>query len=286
MKFLAFFATAFLVFVTPLAASAQQDYTWVYDRFDGAGAFDNSLTLVYGVPETDDIQFLADCVVGANGPFVSVLMRANIGQMTDGTPAEVHISGDNGYVQRFDATAVQYEEFLYGVEFRVATNDRYLDALASQNSLIYAVPGHQAHDLGLRGSAGPVRRFASECSALPTPRNNGKQLVAMPKQASGKTSDYGCDQHPYPVSQNSNTPQTATFTNYSGGYRVVMWLDFQGNPVDYASLNDGESFSVNSYLTHPWMITDGPGNCLEVIHLEYGVSNYALTAPDQYFGDE
>jgi hypothetical protein len=52
-------------------------------------------------------------------------------------------------------------------------------------------------------------------------------------------------------SQNSNTPVTVTFVNKSGEYRSVMWVDFKGGLVNYANLNPGERYRVNTYVTHP-----------------------------------
>jgi len=54
-------------------------------------------------------------------------------------------------------------------------------------------------------------------------------------------------------SQNFNTPVTVTFVNKSGEYRSVMWIDFKGQPVTYANLNPGQSYTINTYVTHPWM---------------------------------
>lgn len=79
-------------------------------------------------------------------------------------------------------------------------------------------------------------------------------------------------------SQNSNTPVTVTFVNKSGEYRGVMWVDFKGKPVSYANLNPGQSYTVNTYVTHPWMFTDGPGNCVEMFMPRQGVSKFNITA--------
>ena len=65
-------------------------------------------------------------------------------------------------------------------------------------------------------------------------------------------------------SQNSNTPVTVTFYNKSGEYRGVMWADFKGKWVSYANLEPGQSYTVNTFATHPWVFTDGPGNCIEM----------------------
>lgn len=290
MRFSALAATAILALTAPVAASAQQGYTWSYDRHITESAYDTSLILSYGVPQTDDIQVLAHCVFGAQGPFVRMTITADIGQMQQGAAAQLQMSGD-GYVQTINASVVRFEEMLYGVEFPLATDDRLIRALAAQTSLIYAVTGRSSHTLGLRGSAGPVRQFASECANIQQisrdARRRANRMAPLAKQAAGaKSSDFGCNLFPGLRSQNSDTPQTATFVNQSDGFRAVMWLDFEGQPVSYAGLNQGESTTIDSFLTHPWMITDGPGNCLQIIELQRGTSQYALTVPGRFFGDE
>lgn len=78
-------------------------------------------------------------------------------------------------------------------------------------------------------------------------------------------------------SQNSNRPVTVTFVNKSGEYRAVMWVDFNGRLVDYAGLNPGERFRIDTYVTHPWVFTDGPGNCVEMFMPRKNVRTFNLT---------
>jgi len=81
-------------------------------------------------------------------------------------------------------------------------------------------------------------------------------------------------------SLNSDHAVTVTFRNQSDGYRGVMWIGFDGVPVTYANLNPGEEFTINTYLTHPWMFTDGPGNCVEMFMPQLGIPVFAMTAPN------
>jgi uncharacterized protein YkwD len=79
-----------------------------------------------------------------------------------------------------------------------------------------------------------------------------------------------------PKSKNSDVPVNLTFVNKSGEFRHVMWADFSGKLVRYASLDSGKSFEINTFLTHPWIFTDGPGNCVEMFLPQRGVSTYTL----------
>jgi uncharacterized protein len=84
-------------------------------------------------------------------------------------------------------------------------------------------------------------------------------------------------------SLNSNTPITITFVNKSKSYRGVMWLDFGGTPVTYINLNPGQSYTQKTFLTHPWMFTDGPGNCMEIYQPKSGDTRFEITAASPAF---
>ena len=75
---------------------------------------------------------------------------------------------------------------------------------------------------------------------------------------------------------NSDVPVTVTFRNMTDSYRSVMWIGFDGVPKNYANLNPGQEFTVNTFLTHPWMFTDGPGNCVEMFMPRKGVSRFNI----------
>jgi hypothetical protein len=47
-------------------------------------------------------------------------------------------------------------------------------------------------------------------------------------------------------------------------------------PVSYASLNPGQSFTINTYVTQPWMFSDGPGNCIETFMPRKGVKRFNI----------
>ncbi len=65
-------------------------------------------------------------------------------------------------------------------------------------------------------------------------------------------------------SQNSNHPTKMTFVNKTSEGRAILWINFKGQTQQYAWLNPGERFSVNTFLTHPWMVTNGPGDCIDI----------------------
>ncbi len=107
-------------------------------------------------------------------------------------------------------------------------------------------------------------------------------LVAVVTPAAAES----CDLFGKIKSKNSNKPVTVTFVNRTDALRNVTWLDFKGAPVDYAQLQPGEKFTINTFLTHPWMFTDGPGNCHEIFMPKKNVKNFRITVERQDLGDE
>ncbi|MEO1207861.1 MAG: hypothetical protein AAFV45_16175 [Pseudomonadota bacterium] len=77
-------------------------------------------------------------------------------------------------------------------------------------------------------------------------------------------------------SVDSGQAVSVRFVNRSGGYRVVTWLDYNGNPVDYKHLQSGQSYTQSTYVGHPWMITDGPGNCRQIFVPKRGSKRFTI----------
>jgi hypothetical protein len=63
-------------------------------------------------------------------------------------------------------------------------------------------------------------------------------------------------------------PSQITFDNESGRTAQIWWLDYNGNYVYYNTLEDGTSYLQETWITHPWVMTDtsgsegSPGECL------------------------
>ncbi len=79
-------------------------------------------------------------------------------------------------------------------------------------------------------------------------------------------------------SQNSDVPVSVTFRNKTNSMRSVMWINFEGQAENYANLQPGQRITIDTYVTHPWMMTDGPGNCAEVFMPKQGVKRFDITA--------
>ncbi len=102
----------------------------------------------------------------------------------------------------------------------------------------------------------------------------------------GRRHNNSCNRLRGRVSRNSNVPVQVTFVNRSGSYRGVLWINFKGGRKQYAGLNPGQSFTISTFVTHPWMFVDGPGNCIEMYMPRRGQRTFVLTAPNRNFGRE
>jgi len=51
------------------------------------------------------------------------------------------------------------------------------------------------------------------------------------------------------------------FTNHSKNTKRIYWLNYDGVRVLYAKLAPGRTYRVDTFLTHPWVITRGTGDC-------------------------
>jgi hypothetical protein len=110
----------------------------------------------------------------------------------------------------------------------------------------------------------------------------GVLLATVPAQAA----DASCQQLFKLKSKNSNTPTTITFVNGASTMRGIMWLGFDGQPKDYANLQVGESVTLQTFLTHPWMVVTGPGDCLEIVMPVEGGSVVSLFDDGPGAGEE
>jgi VHL beta domain len=63
-------------------------------------------------------------------------------------------------------------------------------------------------------------------------------------------------------SVNDNFSTNLRFVNNSPANVNIYWLDYEGKRVFYRSLSVGEQYVQQTYLTHPWLITDINDNAL------------------------
>jgi len=270
------------IFLVPATVAAPQ-MKWHCARFLHEDPFKTRLTLLYGVPETDLSQLIASCHIGNSGTYVTIDVSAEVGSLPANTPVKVQFAG-NGLDQVVDASVVRAQEVgITGVSIAVDLDDPLWQAIRGQSFLDYNVTGFTASRLQLGGSQDPTSRFLADCREMPKPEVDRKSdAPAKPGEPRSATCDSLGDER----SRRSDVPISVTFRNRSEGMRGVMWIDFNGRPVEYATLAPGETFTINTYMTHPWMFTDGPGNCIEMFMPKPGVTSFAITTPNRNFGPE
>ncbi|HEY4058055.1 MAG TPA: hypothetical protein VGM39_15680 [Kofleriaceae bacterium] len=61
----------------------------------------------------------------------------------------------------------------------------------------------------------------------------------------------------------SDTSLHLVFSNETKGTVTVYWLDFKGERVWYNTLAARESYTQQTFVTHPWVIVDADGRCIE-----------------------
>src|SRR5690349_771094 len=62
----------------------------------------------------------------------------------------------------------------------------------------------------------------------------------------------------------SGTTKTAiTFQNRRSASNIqIFWLNYSGQRVLFATIVPKQNFTVSTFLTHPWVVTDAQGNCI------------------------
>ena len=310
------------------AAAADDRLEWqFFESNDPADKGRMTAGLIYGVPETDNVQVSGVCEAGSGSGVKtsSVVFGADIGDLQNGKDIELRFSGGGfDHALKGQIHRPAGEEGLSGIHVDIAHDDPLWRAMADKDSLDYLVPGYKAATLDLTRGKDRVEAFVQACrtyaganagqqaegeaaagggnGAEKDAFDSAKELGTLeaweaflasypsgfhadlarayvkklepnpPPPQAAKTStaaepgpDPSCKQRSKLRSQNSDTPTSITFINKSGQYRGILWLDFDGQPKDYANLNSGERVTLSTFMTHPWMITDGPGNCIQIV---------------------
>jgi von Hippel-Lindau disease tumor suppressor protein len=332
-------------------AAAEDDMTWqFYEDSDPDNKGAMTARLVYGVPETDNVQVMGVCDArpSTSARFSSITFGAAFGDLPNGKETSLRFSG-GGFEQTVDGHVVRAEgEGLNGVQLDIKNDDPLWTAFTEKASLDYSVPGYRAATLELADGRDNLEKFIAACrtyetailgdeaaesepkesaaspekeafesakelgtvaafeaflsnypsgfyadlarayveklkaaEAPPTPEPPAPPAPSpKPKAAASPGPDPSCKDLFKVKSQGSDTPAKITFINKSGMYRSILWLDFSGRPKDYAGLNSGDEVTLDTYLTHPWMVADGPGDCIEIFMPHAGTRVVTLTAPD------
>ena len=86
-----------------------------------------------------------------------------------------------------------------------------------------------------------------------------------------------CRQEPTLRSLDTRASTTIEFVNRGPSEVRTYWLNYEGTRVAYRTLAAGESYTQQTYVTHPWVVTDASGQCLG-IYLPMATPSTAVVA--------
>ena len=137
--------------------------------------------------------------------------------------------------------------------------------------------GNSGYSGGNSGYSGGNSGYSGGNSGYSGGNSGGNYGNEQNNEENNVASDFSCQQFGSLKSYNSGQSLSIRFTNRTSGYRTLMWLDYSGQPVEYKNLNPGESYVQQTFVGHPWMATDGPGNCKEIYVPRPGARFFDLT---------
>ncbi len=86
--------------------------------------------------------------------------------------------------------------------------------------------------------------------------------ATTPKEKNIKPLNLNCASLSYFASINSEEAVSVSFTNHQQDKRSLYWIDFDGKEVHYKTLQQGETYHVTTYLTHPWVVRNEKQACV------------------------
>jgi hypothetical protein len=128
---------------------------------------------------------------------------------------------------------------------------------------------------GQREPAGPaVARPTAAASAGIDPVAPGPTAAAGPTVAAGPTSQDMAGWADLPAlpaasekkqrSSGSGRATQVAFVNARGERVTVFWLNEDGRRVEYQVLNPGETYTQQTYVGHPWVVSTADGEAVAV----------------------
>lgn len=239
----AFFATAIIMGLVPLSASAQEANYAKLGRW--------SITTI-----ANDKGFVA-CAADVDNGKVQLRIRMDGRNVLVGVPYYANKRKVQGYYGFGDAAEVA--EFA-----KVDEGWAMLSFDKDQVQTLRSAPVFSANlDRGLQNfnlkGAGPALDKALECA-----RNRGQaQKIASPPPAATAAVGSGknCPAPGRYRSQNSTQPVNVVFYNGGSVPLDIYWIDFNGEWKKYHSLRPNSHVNQKTFATHPWVAMDGKGNC-------------------------
>lgn len=99
----------------------------------------------------------------------------------------------------------------------------------------------------------------------------------MAQAARGVTPARPCSVEADAQSVTGDNSTTITFVNNSSEPVNIHWINYSGERVLYTTLAPSTSYTQGTYLTHPWVVTDALGTCIQA-HMPRGQDSSAIIA--------
>lgn len=262
----------------PAGALAEEGREWLFDQYnDPENDGRDTATLIYAVPETDDVQVAGTCTEpsGSNPKFSTLTFGADIGDLPNGKDVSLRFSGGGfehtlpGQIKRAPG-----EEGLSGVLVDIGDGDPLWGALEEKQSLDYLVPGYRASSLDLTRGRGSVKQFLEACrgyrSASPGQQAKQDNKTGDDEKPGGDGKDDGEEKESFESAKELGTVEAweAFISNYPSGFRSDLARAYikqlgegqtaSSPPPPPAPMPPGDDFPV---VAGSWggVVRSGPG---------------------------
>ncbi|MEJ6388995.1 hypothetical protein [Gymnodinialimonas ulvae] len=233
--------------------------------------------LQYAVPESDDVAIVGECLVNPGDPVVHLQVSADVAGLQNGMAADLRATIPDGrsVVLQGNVVGVGAEFGVSGVEiFTDVSNPAWL-VIAGNRTVRFDRPG-TGNGLTLTGN-GPntIGPFLADCAEVARldPESGGRPSAPINAQPGY----LACENFGRVSSRPTGVAQVVNFINSSDGYRALQWIDEVGAVVEITALNPGQAAAYTTDPGHIWMATDGLGNCMEMMQVPAGTTDYRIT---------
>src|SRR5437868_11240508 len=89
-------------------------------------------------------------------------------------------------------------------------------------------------------------------------------LTCLPALAQVELPRLACSQEPSLISLNGDTATTIQFNNRTDQTVRIYWRNYNGVRTFYNTLPPGSGYVQQTFVTHPWIVTNLQDQCLVV----------------------
>jgi hypothetical protein len=80
--------------------------------------------------------------------------------------------------------------------------------------------------------------------------------------SSAALAEENCQSEKSIKSADSDKETKVQFKNVSKSKIKIYWINYDGKREFYSDVNPGKSYTQDTYMTHPWVVTDTNGQCV------------------------